>query len=137
MVAVDVPPSIKPAVLLGLAVGMRSFSGPAALALRERPLSAPRRAVLVAAAGELVADKLPSTPSRLEPAGLTGRLLSGAICGRLAAGRSGAAGGAAAALLSAVAGNRARTALPGPRAALAEDCLALALAGLGAVQAGH
>ncbi len=86
------------ALLLGLAVGLRTFSGPAALALRTRPLDAPRRLLLLAAGGELVADKLPGIPSRLSRRGLRGRLLSSAISGRLAAGPRGAAASAAAAL---------------------------------------
>jgi uncharacterized membrane protein len=36
---------------------------------------------MVLAAGELVADKLPQTPSRLLPAALIFRILSGAYCG--------------------------------------------------------
>ena len=44
----------------------------AALALRARRLNAPRRAVLLLAAGELVADKLPAMPSRLARRGLPG-----------------------------------------------------------------
>jgi uncharacterized membrane protein len=121
----------RSAVLLGLAVGMRTFSAPAALTLRKRPLNAPRRVVLVAACGELLADKLPSTPSRLESRGLIGRLLSSAIAGRIVAGRRGAATGAVAALISAVAGSRARTTLASPLTAYAEDGLAIALAALG------
>jgi uncharacterized membrane protein len=91
--------------------------------------------VLLAAGGELIADKLPGMPSRLEPRGLTGRLLSGAIAGRQVAGAPGAAGGAGAALASAFIGNRARTAVPTPLAAIAEDCLAVSLATLGASRA--
>jgi uncharacterized membrane protein len=126
---------ITPAVLLGLAVGLRTFSAPAALALGKRPLNAPRLAVLIAAVGELIADKLPAMPSRLGRRGLTGRLLSGAITGRLVAGSPGAASGAGAALASAFVGHRARSALPSPLAAVAEDCLAVSLAALGASRA--
>jgi uncharacterized membrane protein len=122
----------RSAILLGLAAGLRTFSAPAALALRERPLNGPRRAVLAAACGEMVADKLPSMPSRLQLRGLTGRVLSSAIAGRIVAGRRGAATGAVAALASAVAGNRARSALSSPLGAYAEDGLAIALATLGA-----
>jgi uncharacterized membrane protein len=121
----------RSAVLLGLAVGLRTFSAPAALALRERPLNGPRRVLLVAACVELLADKLPSTPSRLESRGLLGRLLSSAIAGRIVAGRRGAATATAAALIGAVAGNRARNTLASPFTAYAEDGLAIALATLG------
>ena len=128
---------LLPALFLGWAAGMRTFSAPAALALRDRPLNAARRAVLVAAAGELLADKLPSIPSRLERRGLTGRLLSGSISGQLAAGPAGAATGAVAALSSAFAGHAARARFPGPLAAVCEDGLAIALAALGAARPGR
>lgn len=123
---------LRSATLLGLACGLRTFSAPAALALRKRPLSVPRRAVLLAALGELVADKLPAMPSRLERRGLTGRLLSSSATGGSVAGPAGAATSALAALASAVAGNRARTAIASPLAAFAEDGLAIALATIGA-----
>jgi uncharacterized membrane protein len=124
-------------VLLGLAVGLRAFSAPSALALRRRPLNAPRRALLLAAGGELVADKLPSTPSRLERRGLTGRVLSSAISGQLVAGPSGAARCVGAALASAVVGYRVRGRVPGIAAALCEDGLAIALASAGAARSGR
>jgi hypothetical protein len=48
------------AALLGAACGMRTFTGPAALALRGRLEGAPVRAALIAAAaGEAIADKTP------------------------------------------------------------------------------
>lgn len=127
-------PHLRSAALLGFATGLRAFSAPAALALRHRPLNAPRRVVLAAAVGELVADKLPSTPSRLERRGLTGRLLSSAFAGHSVAGPAGAATGAACAVTSAVAGNRARAAVSSPLGAFAEDWLAIALATLGATR---
>jgi uncharacterized membrane protein len=123
------------ALLLGLAAGLRTFSAPAALALRERPLSVPRQILLVAAAGELVADKLPSMPSRLRRRGLTGRLLSSAISGQLVAGPAGAICGAGAALASAVAGHTIRARSPGWVTAVCEDALAIALASAGATRA--
>jgi uncharacterized membrane protein len=125
------------ALLLGLAAGLRTFSAPAALALRARPLNSPRRLLLLAAVGELVADKLPGMPSRLQPRGLRGRLLSSAISGRLAAGPRGAAAGAAAALLSAVVGHTLRGRRPGWSAAICEDGVAIALASAGASRTGH
>ncbi|MFS2030933.1 hypothetical protein ACEN85_12600, partial [Curtobacterium sp. CT11-45] len=40
------------------------------------------RGVLVASAvGELIGDKLPGTPNRISPAGLAGRVASGALVG--------------------------------------------------------
>ena len=91
--------------------------------------------MLLAAAGELIADKLPSMPSRLGRRGLTGRLLSSAISGQLVAGRAGAANGAGAALASAVAGHTARGRAPGWIAAVCEDGVAIALAAAGAARA--
>jgi uncharacterized membrane protein len=70
---------------LGVAAGSRSslgISGP--VLFRRRPgrstglsLGTVRRVLPVAS--ELVVDKLPKTPSRLEPAGLAGRFASGAV----------------------------------------------------------
>lgn len=72
-------------------------------------LAAPRTAawLKLAAAGELLGDKLPMTPARVLPGPLAGRALSGALCGAVlyaAAGRrqlAGAALGGAAALAGA------------------------------------
>ncbi|MHB8235153.1 MAG: hypothetical protein ACYDHT_10930, partial [Solirubrobacteraceae bacterium] len=114
-----------------------TFSAPAALARRKRPLNMPRRLLLAAAAGELAADKLPTMPSRLQPRGLRGRLLSSAICGRLADGPRGAATGVVAALLSAVVGHTLRGRRPGWSAAICEDFLAIALASAGAARSGR
>ncbi|HTA35700.1 MAG TPA: hypothetical protein VK761_03205 [Solirubrobacteraceae bacterium] len=125
------------AVLLGLAVGLRAFSAPGALALRHRPLNWPRRALLLAALGELVADKLPSTPSRLERRGLSARVLSSAISGQLVAGPAGAARAVGAALASAVTGNAVRNRVPGIATALCEDGIAIVLASAGAARAGR
>jgi len=123
------------AILLGLATGLRTFSAPAALALRKRPLGPAQRLLLAAAVGELIADKLPSMPSRLSRRGLTGRILSGAASGGRVGGRTGAASSAGAALASAVCGNRARASFAGWACALAEDGMAVALAMLGAARA--
>lgn len=65
--------SLRPFVL-GFAAGGRSTAGLAALALTTpSPHRTLRIAVAVGAGGELVVDKLPMTPSRLEPPGLIGR----------------------------------------------------------------
>ena len=82
--------------LLGAASGMRSTVGFVAVitqgdrddlpaALRHR-LS--RQAAGVAVAVELVLDKMPFTGSRLEPAGMAGRLVLGGAAAGLAAARS-------------------------------------------------
>ncbi len=86
------------ALLAGTATGGRSFTGLAALALTapdgsvrqpDRTLSAgwTRIALAVAAAGEIVGDKLPSTPSRLVPPVLAGRMLTAVACGAIIARR--------------------------------------------------
>ena len=105
------------AALLGLATGGRSTSGLAALAL-SRPGAAGalrnrwlRRLVGAAAAGEFVGDKLPQTPSRLQPEGLAPRLVLGAVTGALLAWREGgsrnrALQAGALGLLGATAGSR-------------------------------
>lgn len=94
--------------------------------------------IATAAAGELVADKLPNTPDRIRPAALLGRAVAGAIVGAVAAGRDrqvmGAAVGAGSAVASAYAGWLLRrevgrvTFLPDIAVAIAEDALAAALA---------
>ena len=81
---------------LGAVAGMRTMMAPALLssALKKRSSKRLRRSRLrfmqsnstattlkVLAAGELIGDKLPMTPSRTEPAGLLGRSLSGALVG--------------------------------------------------------
>jgi len=86
------------AVLAGTATGGRSFTGLAALALTapygsvrqpDRTLSGrwTRIALAVVAAGEIVGDKLPSTPSRLVPPVLAGRMLTAVACGAIIARR--------------------------------------------------
>ena len=76
---------LEHAAVLGAATGMRSTVALAALVLRRSDgLPAALRhpaARWIAAAGdgaELVVDKFPGTPSRLDPPGLTGRLISAA-----------------------------------------------------------
>jgi uncharacterized membrane protein len=93
--------------------------------------------LLLAVGGELIGDKLPTTPSRLMPGPLIGRCLTGAFTGAIIGrGRGGAAiGGAAAGALAALAsswvGNKGRaaivdrTGLPDPVVALGEDVLAI------------
>lgn len=71
------------AFVIGWACGGRTSFGPAALALTSRkPVTGWRRARSVAAVlaglGEAVVDKLPQTPSRLEPRVLLGRIGVGA-----------------------------------------------------------
>jgi uncharacterized membrane protein len=96
MPAVDRQPTgraLAAGALVGAASGLRSQMGLAVLARRVDPKNLPsflrseraRRFLLVAASGELVADKLPFTPSRLDPPGLGARLLLGGVAGALVA----------------------------------------------------
>jgi uncharacterized membrane protein len=86
--------------LLGIAAGGQSQTPFAALALTSTPISAGpaglldnravRVALTLAAVGELVADKLPQTPSRLAPQAYVPRLVVGAAAGAALASRAGA-----------------------------------------------
>jgi uncharacterized membrane protein len=127
---------------------MRSQLGVAALAVHSDPslprifrLPWTRRLLVVAAAGELVGDKLPNTPSRLTPPGIAGRLVLGALAGgifshsRQAPWSPGAVIGATSAVAAAKAGHDVRAWLanyaPDPAVAVVEDALALSLAAAG------
>jgi uncharacterized membrane protein len=89
------------ATVLGLATGSRSSLGLAALAATVTKPGGPgtkrswvdnpwlARAALLACAGELIGDKLPKTPSRLEVAGLVPRLVLGGVGGAVLAHREG------------------------------------------------
>ena len=112
---------------------MRTFTPAAVLVARGRlsPGEQMRRAVLVGAAWELVADKLPFAPARIKPVSFLARLASGAYRGRPGAGDSGTlpavAASAAATLLGYGARKRSRRRL---RSAVLEDALAIAAANL-------
>jgi uncharacterized membrane protein len=91
------------AAVLGIATGPRTFLAPAALALRGRlgdgRLGKAAKVVLPALAlGELVGDKLPMAPPRVEGPGLVGRVASGAFAGHVVGGSRGARAGSAFAL---------------------------------------
>jgi uncharacterized membrane protein len=136
-------------VLLGAATGLRAQLGVATLVARSDPSLPPifrrpwtRRLLVAAAAGELVVDKLPATPSRLAPAGIAGRLVLGALAAGLFAQTRhapwlpAAAIGASSAAVAAKLGHDVRAELakhaPDPAVAVVEDALALGLAGAGA-----
>jgi uncharacterized membrane protein len=135
-------PTLLRAAAIGTAVGSRTTAGPAALAFTSRGAQRRRRqlAAGVALSGELVADTLPQTPSRDEPAGMLGRAGSGLACGGALARRRGEAvvPAAIAALVGGVAGLHGglwwrteyaeRIGVPPLAAALLEDAVALALA---------
>jgi uncharacterized membrane protein len=87
--------TVARAALLGLATGGRTTAplaalawappriGPAPMPMALRLLGSRNGRVVasLALAGELTGDKLPQTPSRLEPGGLAGRLVFGATGG--------------------------------------------------------
>jgi uncharacterized membrane protein len=133
-------------VILGAATGLRSQVGVASVVTRAHPglpstLRHPwaRRLVLVAAAAELVVDKLPGTTSRLAPRGIIPRLALGALAAGLSAQTrqeswlpAGAVGAASAAVSARIGHDvRARLARHAPDlpVALAEDAVAIAAAG--------
>jgi uncharacterized membrane protein len=141
------------ALLLGLSAGLRSMTPLAVVAWAARGwpavagsalgfMAAPITGYVFAAlaVGELIADKLPFIPSRLQPGPLGGRVISGALTGAAAAialqgspivgGLVGAIGGLAGAF-GGYAVRRSLTAdrkLPDLPVALLEDLVAIALA---------
>jgi uncharacterized membrane protein len=139
---------LEHAAVLGAATGMRSTVALAALIFRRSDglpavlrHPAARRIAATADGAELVVDKLPRTPSRLDPTGLTGRLISASLAAAVLA-RSGHRGpipsmltASVAALAAAKICHDARAALarrlPDPVVAVAEDALAIGLAAIG------
>jgi uncharacterized membrane protein len=136
---------------IGVVAGLRSLLAPAVLTwtahkkvvtttfplavVVSRPVS---RKLAKLAAGELLADKLPFTPDRINPGPLAVRLASGAACGGAVSALArdsavqGALLGAAGALAGTFGGYYARKAFrrnyPDLAVALVEDALAVALA---------
>lgn len=147
------PSALVRPLLLGIVTGLRSQLGVAVLAWSEPASSGDTRALRLlrstpgrtvaglAAAGELVGDKLPSTPSRLKPLVLGSRLATGAAVGALAVASTdrrtvavASAVGAAGAAAGSYAGAAFRTTMPARTHtpdlpwALAEDAVAAGLA---------
>lgn len=123
------------AALLGAVCGMRTFLGPAALAMRGRLGGTRARVALVTlAAGEAIGDKTPVVPPRTAAPALAARVVSGTLTGRRLAGTPGLAAGAIGAVAGAFAATRARAGLaeraglPTAVLGLAEDAVALAAA---------
>ena len=137
------------AILIGIVAGLRSMTAPAVVSWAARlgwiHLNSSWLAFLgyswtpwilsVAALGELVADKLPSTPSRKQPPSFIFRIVSGLVSGA-AIGISGGSlitgllGGAIGAVLGTFGGASARSALAKMfgrdlPAALLEDAVAI------------
>jgi uncharacterized membrane protein len=105
--------------LIGVVAGLRSMTAPAAVSWAARlgwlqlentwlaflGFAATPYIFTVLALGELVADKLPKTPSRKSPVGFVGRILSGALCGvALGATNQAVIGGLVAGVLGAIVG---------------------------------
>ena len=129
--------ALRTASLLGASSGLRTFSGPAALALHGRlGRGRARVAVIAAGAGELAFDKLPSAPARTHVSGLGARLATGSLSGHRVAGPAGAVIGGAAAMGSAFGGLHLRTLLveqlpvPDPVIGAVEDSIVLCLVAL-------
>ena len=122
---------LGPAFLIGVTVGLRSLTAPAVLAwaahlgwidLQRSPLAFMGSPITVAiftvlAIGELIADKLPSTPGRTRPPGLIARIVMGVLSGGVVAAAGlhsialGAGLGVAGGLAGTFAGYEARTRL--------------------------
>ncbi|MGH2616769.1 MAG: DUF4126 family protein [Thermomicrobiales bacterium] len=128
-----------PLALLALAASRGRFAdgSEAPLSLLRSPVVA--RVLALSAAGELIVDKLPFTPSRLDPGPLFGRLLIGGVAGAAITAEArdsavlGAALGAAGAFVGAQSGYHARawlgraTDVPDPVWGAVEDATAIAL----------
>jgi uncharacterized membrane protein len=107
------------AFLIGVVVGLRSMTAPAAVSWAARlgwlhlenswlaflGFAATPYIFTALAIGELIADKLPRTPSRKAAVGFSGRIVSGALCGAtIGASNQALVGGLLAGVLGAVAG---------------------------------
>ena len=144
--------SLLPAFGLGVVSGSRAFTGLAAVSWAVRrgrlPVGGRAGAVLghpvtawaasAVAAGELVGDKLPMTPSRTEPLAFAGRVMTGAGCGAAVGSTegmtaTGAVAGGVGAVVGTLGGYHARAALAKAfgrdlPAAVLEDSVAVAAA---------
>src|ERR1700719_2390510 len=83
------------AFLIGVLAGLRSLPAPAVVSWAARlgwlhlentslaflGFAATPYILSLLAIGELIADKLPKTPSRKAPLGFGGRMMTGALCG--------------------------------------------------------
>jgi uncharacterized membrane protein len=128
-----------PLALLSLAASRDQFATGAEAPLRLLRSPVAQRVLAMSAGGELIADKLPFTPSRLDSGPLVGRLLFGGLAGAAVAAEArqppalGAALGAAGALLGAESGYHARaflgrvTDVPDPVWGAVEDAAAITL----------
>jgi uncharacterized membrane protein len=107
------------AFLIGIVAGFRSMTPPAAVSWAARlgwlnlqntwlaflGFAATPYVLTLLALGELIADKLPKTPSRKSPVGFIARIVSGALCGAaLGAANEAVIGALVAAVLGAIVG---------------------------------
>jgi uncharacterized membrane protein len=124
---------VRRAAVLGTVTGARTFLAPAALAVRGRLGTVAKFVTPALAAGELVGDKLPAAPPRVEGPGLVGRVVAGAISGRVSGGGRGARAGGAFALAATYPSQALRTQivkrtpLPDIACAVPEDLLGIGL----------
>jgi uncharacterized membrane protein len=131
---------VRRAAALGTVTGARTFLAPAALALRGRLGKVARFAVPPLALGEIVGDKLPMAPPRVEGPGLVGRVVSAAISGRVSGGSPGLRAGAAFALAATYpsqalrAGIVKRTPVPDIACAVPEDLIGATIAALASTE---
>src|SRR5260370_30826073 len=117
------------AFLIGVVVGLRSMTAPPAISWAARlgwlhlentwlaflGFAATPYIFTVLAIGELIADKLPRTPSRKAAVGFSGRIVSGALCGAtIGASNQALVGGLLAGVLGAVGGTFAGFEFPSP-----------------------
>jgi uncharacterized membrane protein len=139
------------AAALGITAGLRSQL-PLALLARTATGADPawmgkrllQTGLYLSAAGEMLVDKLPVVPGRIEPGPLAGRIVFGSLSGAIVAHRTrrpaivGIAAGAAGAVAGSFAGYHARvwagrvSGLPDPVWAVVEDAIALRLGTLAA-----
>lgn len=125
--------------VLARAAGRGAFAANAGAPLGWLRSPVVRWLALLSAAGELLVDKLPNTPSRIEPGPLAGRAVFGAVAGGMVtkdAGRGWLLGiplGVIGAVAGSYGGYLARkravaaTGLPDPVVAAAEDAIAIGL----------
>lgn len=126
--------SLAHTLALGAITGMRSMSGPAALALGQH--NALRQVVPMLALGEMIADKTSAIGDRIDPLPLAGRACLGALVGAVIARQTHGnpvAGGCLGAVTATVAAHLAydaRKRLPVPNlvGGLLEDALVVGVA---------
>lgn len=136
-------PTLARCAALGFATGGRTTSAVAGVTAWGGGPAWTKKLAVVALAGELVGDKLPKTPSRLQIPAFAARVLAATAVSRVVARRAGVDDtlpmlvGAAAAVAGTLVGARWRKAIaaagrPDLPAALAEDAWVLALVAVAA-----